>query len=303
MTVYLDVIWLLNLLFDSLLLLLTAIILKRQFSLWRLVVGGFIGSLIILLSITPFHSYSGHTLTKLMFSILMVLVTFGYKRFRYFITSLATLYFVTFLLGGSLIGIHYFLNFDLQVSSALLLSSVKGYGDPISWLFVLLGFPIAWHFSKSRLENLEMTKILFDQLVKVTIDIHGQSFQFTGLIDSGNQLYDPLGRMPVMIVSLYHKQEQFPPSLLELATYGKKLQTGDVEFAEQFASKIRLVPCRVVGQEQQLLVAIKPDRISISKNNEESIAYKVLVSFTLQQLSVDNAYQCIVHPKLLTGTG
>lgn len=300
MTVYLDVIWLLNLLFDSLLLLLTAIILKRQFSLWRLVVGGFIGSLIILLSITPFHAYSGHTLIKLTFSIMMVLVTFGYKRFRYFVTSLATLYFVTFLLGGSIIGIHYFLNFEPQLSSAMMLSSVKGYGDPISWLFVILGFPIAWHFSKSRLEDFEMTKILFDQLVKVTIDIHGQSFQFTGLVDSGNQLYDPLGRMPVMIVSLHHKIDQFPQSLIELATYEEKLQTGDIEISDQFASKIRLIPCRVVGQEQQLLVAMKPDRISIRKDDQVFFVYQALVSFTLQQLTVDDSYQCIVHPKMLT---
>ena len=32
--------------------------------------------------------------------------------------------------------------------------------------------------------------------------------------------------------------------------------------------------------------------------------YKVthgLISFTLQQLSAENTYQCIVHPKMLTG--
>ncbi len=58
--VYLDIIWALNLLFDSLLLYLTAIFLKRRIRLWRLLAGGFIGSLIILLSFTPLNAYSSH---------------------------------------------------------------------------------------------------------------------------------------------------------------------------------------------------------------------------------------------------
>lgn len=300
MTIYLDVIWLLNFLFDSLLLLLTAIILKRTFSLWRLLAGGFVGSLIILLSITPFHAYSGHTLIKLSFSVLMVFISFGYHRFYFFMKSLVTLYFVTFLMGGAIIGVHYFLTFDMNLSSSVIISSIKGYGDPISWMFVLLGFPIAWHFSKTRIEGIEMTHIQFDQLVKVTIKIHETSYQFTGLIDSGNQLYDPLSRTPVMIVSIAHKLADFPPSFIQLTKAEELLANETVELPKEFANKIRLIPYRVVGQEQQILIAVKPDQVILEKEGNVFAVEKVLVSFTVQQLSPENQYQCIVHPKMLT---
>ncbi|MDQ0879669.1 sigma-E processing peptidase SpoIIGA [Peribacillus sp. V2I11] len=54
MTLYLDVIWLLNWLFDCLLLYWTAIILKRRVALWRVCIGGLIGSFIIVVGIHSF---------------------------------------------------------------------------------------------------------------------------------------------------------------------------------------------------------------------------------------------------------
>lgn len=299
LTVYLDIIWLLNFLFDSLLLLLTAIILKRSCSIWRLLGGGLIGSMIILLSVTPFHAYSSHTLVKLLFSIVMVLMTFGYKRLRYFLASLTTLYFVTFLMGGSIIGVHYFLNFDMQLSSSVLLASVKGFGDPISWLFVLLGFPVAWHFSRLRIGSFEMKKIQFDQLVDVAIYIQDRRYDFVGLVDSGNQLYDPLGKLPVMLVSLHKSDEKIPEALLNLAKSEHIIMQGKLDFPKEFEDRIRIIPCRVVGQEHQLIVAIKPEKVILTLKGESHVVDKSLVSFTLQQLSVDDVFQCVVHPKML----
>ncbi|MBA4537601.1 sigma-E processing peptidase SpoIIGA [Bacillus aquiflavi] len=301
MTVYLDVIWLLNFLFDSLLLYLTATILKRKILLWRVFAGGFVGSLIILLTITPLNTFTGHPISKLCFSIVMILITFGYKRMRYFLTCLMTLYLFTFLIGGALIGVHYFLKFDMKLSSSVMLSSIKGFGDPISWLFVLLGFPIAWHFSKQRLENIEMTKIQFDQLVNVTIFIHECSYQFIGLVDSGNQLYDPLTKIPVMVASLKGERNELPKSIYQIAENPESILTGTMEIPSELENKLRFIPCKVVGQEHQIIVAVKPDHMIIEKDEETLIVKKSLVSFTMQELSADDRFQCIVHPKMLTG--
>lgn len=301
MTIYLDVIWLLNFLFDSLLLLLTAVILKRTYSIWRLLCGGFIGSFIILLSITPIHAYSSHSLSKLLFSVLMVWVTFGYKRFRYFAKSLMTLYFVTFLLGGSIMGAHYFLNFDIHLSAEVAYTSLQGFGDPVSWLFVLIGFPVAWHFSKARIEGVEIEKIQYDQLVGVEIFLQEGSYQFTGLVDSGNQLYDPIDKSPVMIVSLKRGKGKMPLLLSKLLECSKNIVDEQFCIPDELVGKIRMIPCQVVGQDHQLMVALKPDKVVVTWDEKIIVADKVLVSVTEQQLSADGAFQCIVHPKILTG--
>lgn len=302
MTVYLDIIWALNFMFDSLLLYLTAIILKREIRLWRIFAGGLIGSIIILLVFTPFNEFSGHPVTKLLFSVAMVLAVFGFKRLRYFLKGLMTFYFATFLVGGSLIGIHYFINFDFQLSSSVMLASVKGFGDPISWLFVLLGFPLAWHFSKRNVEGIEMTKIQYDSLIMVRVVINETEFRFRGLIDSGNQLYDPISKMPVMFISIKDRLDEFPPEIIKMAGNPEDIITGSDSIGGNWEHKMRVIPCKVVGQEHQLIIGFKPDRILLEKENEIIEAERGLVSFSMQQLSADDAFQCIVHPKMLTGT-
>lgn len=303
MTIYLDVIWVLNLLFDSLLLYLSAIFLKRKIKLWRVAAGGFIGSLIILFAFTPLNVYTNHPIAKLFCSVLMVLVTFGYKRFSFFIKALMTLYVATFLIGGALIGTHYFIQYDTHLTASVLLTSVKGFGDPVSWLFVLIGFPIAWHFARKNMESMEMAKIQYEQIVDVTVTINNDAFHFKGLIDSGNQLYDPISRLPVMFVSIKNETEMFSESIRKIAADPEPFIMGGDGLPEEWQNRLRIVPCRVVGQEHQLIVTIKPDSILIEQNGARYLCEKGLVSFTTQALSADDAFQCIVHPKMLTGPG
>ncbi|MDQ0155928.1 sigma-E processing peptidase SpoIIGA [Robertmurraya andreesenii] len=301
MTIYLDVIWALNFLFDTLLLYLTAILLKRRIKVPRLILGGFTGSIIILLTITPLHTYSNHPMSKLFFSFLMVLAVFGYKRLSYFLSGLMTLYLVTFLTGGAIIGVHYFIQFDFKLATDVALKSIHGFGDPISWLFVFIGFPLAWHFSKSTLEKMEVTKIQYEQIVDVIIKIDEYELNFKGLIDSGNQLYDPISKMPVMFVSI-NKIEKLPEALIQLGGNSEDIILGKRTLELNWEKRMRIIPYKVVGQEHQLVIGIKPDEIFIRSKDKAWAVDKGLVCFTSQQLSSDDAFQCIVHPKMLTGT-
>lgn len=302
MTIYLDVIWVLNFFFDSLLLYLVALTLKRDIKYWRLFFGGVIGSFIILLSFTPLHSYSGHPVVKMFFSALMILAVFGYKRISYFLKGLLTLYFTTFLIGGILIGAHYFIQFDVDLSSSVLLGSIKGFGDPISWLFVILGFPIAWHFSKKSVERIEITKITYEKMTNVSIKIGDFHLTVKGLVDSGNQLYDPISKMPVMFVSIKKCMEKLPEPIEKIALKSEEIIMGNEPLDPEWEHTIRIIPYKVVGQEHQLIIAVKPDELRIETENEVILVEKGLISFTAQQLSSDDAFQCIVHPKMLTGT-
>ncbi|WP_141431276.1 sigma-E processing peptidase SpoIIGA [Bacillus sp. 03113] len=301
MIVYLDVIWVLNLLFDCFLLYLTAIILKRDIRIWRLLLGGLIGSLIILLAVTPYYIYTSHPISKLLFSVLMIFIVFGYKRLSYFIKGLITFYFTTFLVGGSLIGIHYFMKFDVNLSSSVLLASVKGFGDPISWLFVLLGFPAALLFTKRNIDAIEVTKIHYDQIVNISISMNGFTLQLKGLVDSGNQLYDPISKSPVTFVSLKSGYENVPEVIRRIAEDPDYLILGKNYDGASLEYNMRIIPYKVVGQDHQLIIAFKPDQIYIEQEDSFVEVEKGLISFTMQQLSSDDRFQCIVHPKMLSG--
>ncbi|RLQ95823.1 sigma-E processing peptidase SpoIIGA [Falsibacillus albus] len=301
MVIYLDVIWLLNLLVDSLILWMTSLILKRHVPWWRVLLGGFIGSLIILLPITPWGGIANDIWLKLSFSLMMVLAVFGFKRAKYYLSNLMTFYFSTFLIGGILMGTHYLLSFQLDYQSSIFLASVRGFGDPISWLFVIFGIPAAWYFSKKRIETFEMAKIQYDQIVLVSIELNGLKFTLKGLIDSGNKLTDPISQMPVMIVSIKSLQEHLPSPIVSIARDPDAFMDGTIQLPDEWRDRLRFVPAQVVGKQHQLLSAFKPDFIKISNQQETWTIKKALISFTVQPLSQDDEFDCIVHPKMLTG--
>lgn len=231
----------------------------------------------------------------------MVLAAFGYKRLRYFLTGLVTLYLVTFITGGALIGTHNLIRFDINLASNVALRSIQGFGDPISWLFVFIGFPLAWHFSKTTFGKIEMTKIQFEQIVDVSIKVDGFAMSCKGLVDSGNQLYDPISKMPVMFVSIKQISD-IPEAILQIANNSENVLMGKEVLAPEWENKMRIIPYKVVGQEHQLILAFKPDELMIESKGDIVSVDKGLVSFTMQELSSDGAFQCIVHPKMLTGT-
>ena len=299
MTLYADVIWLLNWLFDSLLLCWTAVLMKFRIKLWRMIAGGLAGSMIIVLAFTPWHGYADYVWVKLLFSVFMLLTGFGFTRITAFLKHLAGLYFVTFLSGGILLGLHYMFAYKLAASPGSS-AGINQYGDPVSWLFVLAGFPLAWQYSKKTLASAEMAAITFNELVTVRFRISGFTCTVTGLVDSGNQLYDPVTRTPVMIVSLTGREQGMPGDMTEFFKSGSVF-SGNWERHLSWEDRLRIIPYKVVGNDSQLLTAVKPDSLEVTKGND---VYEVkgLISFTMQQLSPDQNYQSIVHPKMLTGS-
>ena len=91
MKIYVDLVLLLNFGFDLLLLFGVAIVLRRQTSLQRLLLGALLGSVTIL---SMFFSMSSFMLflVKVVISIGMVLITFGYCDIKYTFRNLFYLY-------------------------------------------------------------------------------------------------------------------------------------------------------------------------------------------------------------------
>ncbi|TLS35251.1 sigma-E processing peptidase SpoIIGA [Pseudalkalibacillus caeni] len=297
MTVYLDVIWFLNFCFDFLLLLLTGLLLKRRMKKRRIMLGAFIASLYVLFLFIPTLSILTLPASKLVYSLAIAWSAFGYYRFRYFIQNWLMFYLVTFLVGGGLMGTHYFLQSDFEIIQGVAVTHSTGFGDPVSWVFVILGFPIIWYFSKQRLDHLEARKIHYDQIANVKINVDGITLEAAGLIDSGNQLHDPISRLPVMILDVSKFASALPAEIVEMAQDYTKL--GENEGTQPWEERIRLIPYRAVGQDNQFMLALKPDLVTIEHSDETINVKKVLIGLSYRTLSGEDEYDCILHPKMM----
>ena len=116
MIIYLDIVFLLNIVLDFILLMSVSIILTRNASIKRILLGSMIGGVSTTLLFININSLLLFIL-KIILGLLMVLATFSYNNFKYTFNNLFYLLTISFILSGIL-----YLFIDQENYSYLILS-------------------------------------------------------------------------------------------------------------------------------------------------------------------------------------
>ncbi|WP_229683076.1 sigma-E processing peptidase SpoIIGA [Virgibacillus oceani] len=297
-TIYLDAVWVLNFLLDMMLLMLAQILAKDSTSKIRIMFGAFIASLLIPLTLYFPESFFTTVIGKLLYSIIIILCSFKFYSFYQSLKMLLLFYFTTFAIGGGLVGLHFLFQNPIGFSASGILTYNAGYGDPVSWLFVVIGFPVVWWFTKIRMDKHATEKIRYDQLYPVTIQINHQTNSTTGYIDSGNQLVDPLTKKPVIICD-----EQFLKKWFSEDEWGRlKTAHEELDFEKipgDWEKRIQIVPYQGVEGRRTFMLAIKPDNLIIYYDSKKIVTRKILIGIQFADLTNDRRYHCLLHPQII----
>lgn len=159
---------------------------------------------------------------------------------------------------------------------------------------------------RSEAESRESRKRLETLVVDVSIRIGDREWTCRGLVDTGNRLYDPLTRIPVMILEASLWRDELPKGWADrLKSESADRLIGELEETEgglpSFRDRYRLVPYRAAGGNAKLMLAIKPDSVTIADpagNEEPCVQRRVLVGLDGGALSAEGAYRAIVHADL-----
>lgn len=262
MKVYLDLIFILNFLFDLLLLLVVSIILRRRASFKRLLLGALVGSLSIFflfMNISSFELF----IFKIIVSILMIIISFKYKDLRYTFRNLLYLYTSSIILGGFL----YLLNVQFSYKQDGLIFYNNGLS--VNWIVLLICSPVILYLYVKQGINLKNN---YSNYYLVDIYFKDAKVSVSAFLDTGNNLIDPYVKRPIILVS---------NSVLE-SVY----QDED----------IILVPYESLNH-HGLLKCIKPDKINILG---VGIKTNLLIGMSEEKIKIDGI-DCILHSKLLEG--
>ena len=115
-------------------------------------------------------------------------------------------------------------------------------------------------------------------LWEVRIEDGGKEIQLTGLMDSGNSLYDPISGCPVCVLERA-AAERF----------------GLLDRADRF----RLIPYHSVGKVHGLLPAAPVDTLYLFRDGQSLQRDHVMLAVGDGHLSAKNRYQMLLHPALL----
>ncbi|GGB45203.1 sigma-E processing peptidase SpoIIGA [Virgibacillus dakarensis] len=298
MTIYLDAVWLLNFLLDMMLLMLTQILAKDSTRKIRIVFGAFVASMLVPISLYYPDSIMTSMIGKIGYSVIIILCSFRYYSFYRLVKMLLLFYFTTFSIGGGLIAIHFLFQNPIGFSANGILTFNKGYGDPVSWLFIVIGFPIVWWFTKTRMDKHASEKIRYDQLHPVTIQLKNRSNSTTGYIDSGNQLVDPLTKKPVIICDEHFLKHWFNEHEWQMLKSAQE-ELNFEKIPEQWKTRIQLIPFQGVEGKRLFMMTIKPDKLIVYYNEEKLITSKVLIGIQFAELVNDQSYHCLLHPQIM----
>ena len=99
MKIYIDMVFLLNIILDFLLLMSVSVILTRNAKLKRIILGSMIGGVSTTLLFIEINTIILFFL-KIILGIFMVIATFSYKNIRYTLNNLFYLLTISFILSG-----------------------------------------------------------------------------------------------------------------------------------------------------------------------------------------------------------
>lgn len=299
LTIYLDAVWTLNLLLDFMLLLITKTLLKEHTKFSRIFLGAFIASLIVPIHIYFPNSFFTTIFGKLLYSLFIVFSSFKFYSVYRMLKLWGMFYVVTFVVGGGLTAIYNLVGQTFILNKQGVLTHVNGYGDPVSWLFVLIAFPIVWMFSKKSMQSFAVDKIRYDQLYPVEISFDEHIYTTTGFIDSGNQLSDPISKSPVVLCDETILQQIFTKSECILLKEIQETLALD-RLPVKWQAKLQLIPYQGVGGGTAFLLAMKPNYLAVFYDEEWIKTQKILIGFQFNTLSRDIPYHCLLQPQCVT---
>ena len=246
MEMYIDLFFIFNVIMDYIIIMSTSILLKRRTSYIRMILSSLIGGISSLVLFTSLNKI----VIEIVSIVIMVLISFRYKGIRYLINNILYMYILSTLLGG----IIYL--FNIKVSNSMFLTYL---------IIIVISIEIMILYIK---ENKKMRSI-YNNYYKVDIYFKDRKkLSLIGFVDTGNNLYDPYKKRPVIIVpNKYIKEDKYI-----------------------------LVPYHTING-NGLLKCIKPDIIFI-----DGIGYKgnVLIGFS-DSFNFGDGVDVILHKDIMRG--
>ncbi|RED65786.1 stage II sporulation protein GA (sporulation sigma-E factor processing peptidase) [Cohnella lupini] len=306
MTVYVDLVFFNNLAVDGTVLLATAKVRHLRPTRTRLFSGAILGALYAAVMFWAHIPYLYSFGVKVMISLFMVLLTFGYGGPLQLARNFCAFYLVNFATLGGVIG----LSFLLQSADSPWggMSFTPDGGLILKWqmqlgMFIVTFLLSVWLFrssSETRKKRQELEQLFWE----IEIKLADGSWKMRALLDTGNRLYDPLTRIPVMIMEASIWREELPAGwcdrLKEVAP-DQLLSEMANQSMEQYpwADRLRLVPYRGVNGNTRLMLAVKPDAVLLSKEGHPPLQVnRVLIGLDGGTLSSEGTYRAIVHPDM-----
>ena len=290
MVVYVDIILIENLIMNYAILYTTFFIKKIKVSKIRILISAIIGAIYTIIIFVPKIGKFNNIISKILLSCAMIRVIHKERRLKNFIELLLMFYLTSFTIGGLTFAISFLKH-----------GQIYSYNNSLIIEFPVISSIVALFIGifliKNVFKNIKNLIKKDDIFYQLEIYIEKKKSSINAILDTGNMLKDPITKTPVIIVNKNSIKNILPQELLyniETILGGDCL--GKLN-NEKIAKRITIIPYTSLGNENGMILGVKPDKIKI----EGKVIRNVVIGVYDKELSKRKKYDALFGLDLLKG--
>ena len=269
MTIYADILVLVNFVVDYFLISIACRFLRKKPRLWRLLLSSALGGLFSLYILLPQGNIFFQIFVQVLMSMALCAVAIGFGGIKTFLRSTAVLFGVNFAYSGAMIAVWMiFKPYGMVINNSVV------YFD-ISPIFLIL-FSVIGYFVVILLRKIFKKPFADNTYCEVTLFCKNKNIVLNGIADTGNSITDVFGVSEIFITGI---------GVVDELLYVEKLNPA----------RYRKIPCSTVTGEK-LLDGYRIDGAEINFNNKKYRFKNPILAVSSVPL---NDCEIIVNPESL----
>ena len=295
MTIYLDIVFIENIIMNYIILYGTAIIAKIIPKHIRLILASTVGAVYAIIAYMSILKIYSNIILKGMLSIVIVYIAFNPSNIKKTMKELLLFYLTSFVFGGA----AFFLIYIVKPQDIIIRNGVfvGTYPLKIGFIGAILGFIVvitSFKIIKTKLSKKSL-------LCNIKIKLQNKQIETIAMIDTGNLLKDPISNTPVIVVEHSLLYDILPKQILNNLEniLGGELENIPDDVKEKYISKLKVIPFSSLGKQNGMLLGIKADEISIESEDENITNNNLIVGIYDKSLTKRGEYRALVGMNLL----
>ncbi len=304
MTIYIDIIFLENIIMNYILLYSSLLLFKRgkngnikkekkkekKREKIRILIGAIIGATYTVCTYIFMVENSLSSIVKILMSIFIVYISFNPQNIQQMWKGLMVFYLVSFVFGGAAFAVIYYIN-DTGISQILNLELT------IFIITILIGIYLI-----NMLVKIMRSRISKDDIYcEIEVYLEGKKTKCKAMIDTGNFLKEPISGTSVVILEKEKLENCISSDILNNLVEIVKgdFSKIDKEIQQKYITKLKIIPFSSLGNPNGILLGIKCERLRIIQKDETRNIEEVIIGIYDKELTKSKKYCALIGTELL----
>lgn len=295
MTIYIDVVFIENLIINYIILFATSIIIKIKVKHIRLILASTLGAIYSIIAYMSILEMYSSVILKIILSVIIVYIAYNPQNVKNMWKYLVIFYMTSFVFGGAAFALIYIVKpQDILMKNGLFLGTYPLktiiLGTIVAFVVIVTSFKLV----KSKISKKDM-------FCTIKININKVEIETKAMIDTGNLLKEPISNTPVIVVEHTLLYDCMPKEILNNLEniLGGDFENISEEVKNKYISKLKVIPFSSLGKQNGMLIGIKPEELTVINDENENKINNVIIGIYNKSLTKRGEYRALIGIELL----